>query len=188
MPKSLETYAALLRKWQGSINLVGPKTLDDVWTRHFGDSGQVLDFLPNEPLRVVDFGTGAGFPGMVLAMLRADLDVHLVESDQRKCAFLRTVARETATNVTIHNDRVENLPPLDAHVVTARALAPLDKLLGYARGHLTADGFCIFLKGQNVDAELTDATKCWNFEVESHVSETDRDARVLVIKGLQEIS
>lgn len=188
MPKSLETYAALLRRWQGSINLVGPKTLDDVWTRHFGDSGQVLDFLPNEPLRVVDFGTGAGFPGMVLAMLRADLDVHLVESDQRKCAFLRTVARETATNVTIHNDRVENLPPLEAQVVTARALAPLDKLLGYAQPHLTADGFCIFLKGQNVDAELTDATKCWNFEVESHVSETDRDARVLVFKGLQEIS
>ncbi|MAJ62768.1 MAG: 16S rRNA (guanine(527)-N(7))-methyltransferase RsmG [Alphaproteobacteria bacterium] len=182
---ALAAYAALLKKWQPRINLVGPKTLPEMWVRHFQDSAQLLPYLPDGPARLVDFGSGAGFPGLVIACLRPDLDVHLIESDQRKCAFLRSVAQETGAKVTIHTDRIESLDSLKADVVTARALASLDKLLTYTQPHLAESGFCIFLKGQNVDAELTEATKCWNFEVETHASETDRAARVIVLRRLE---
>ncbi|MEO0391701.1 MAG: 16S rRNA (guanine(527)-N(7))-methyltransferase RsmG [Pseudomonadota bacterium] len=193
---SLQTYVTLLKKWQPRINLIGPKTLRDIWVRHVQDSAQLLDHLPpilqeqtgqnqpsNQARRLVDFGSGAGFPGLVLAILRPDLDVHLVESDQRKGAFLREVARETGAKITLHSQRIEKLKPLDAHIITARALAPLDKLMSYAQPHRAENGFYIFLKGQNVDAELTEATKCWNFDLETHVSVTDQAARILVLRN-----
>ena len=129
---SLQTYVTLLKKWQPRINLIGPKTLRDIWVRHVQDSAQLLDHLPpilqeqtgqnqpsNQARRLVDFGSGAGFPGLVLAILRPDLDVHLVESDQRKGAFLREVARETGAKITLHSQRIEKLKPLDAHIITA---------------------------------------------------------------------
>ena len=182
----LKIYASLLEKWQARINLVGPKTIPDLWVRHIQDSAQLLDYLPapDKPRRLADFGSGAGFPGLVMAILRPDLDVHLVESDQRKGAFLRQVARETGASITLHTARIEALEPLQADIITARALASLDKLCGYAHPHLAESGFCNFLKGQNVDAELTDATKCWNFDMETHVSVTDPDARIVLVRNL----
>ena len=138
----LASYLILLQKWQGRINLVGPQTMLDPWKRHFFDSAQLVPLLPEGRPKVVDLGSGGGFPGMVRAML-STADVHLVESDGRKCVFLREVARLTDTDVTVHNGRIESLQPLRANVVTARALAPLEHLMDLAQPMLLR-GVCAF--------------------------------------------
>lgn len=154
----LSDYAALLRKWQQRINLIGRSTLDDLWHRHMFDSAQLFPLLPDGARRLVDLGSGAGFPGMVLAILGVP-DVHLIESDERKAAFLREVSRETSTPVEIHVGRIENTPPIIADVVTARALAPLAKLVELARPFVGDRTVLLFPKGQDVDRELTETTK-----------------------------
>ena len=158
----LIAYAALLEKWQGSINLVSRKSLNDLWRRHMLDSAQILTHIPAGEGPVLDLGSGAGFPVLVLAVLGTP-DVHLVESDARKCAFLREAARVVGANVTIHNRRIEELPALQARVVTARALASTCVLLSYATEYLDNSGICLFLKGQAVEDELTTAKKRWIF-------------------------
>lgn len=177
----LTVYAELLVKWQARINLVGPDTIPNLWQRHFLDSAQVFPILPQPIHRLVDMGCGAGFPGLVLAIMGVP-DVHLIESDTRKCAFLREVARVTETPVTIHNARIEAVEPLGADVVTARALAPLDKLLGWAERHLLPEGHCVFLKGRGVEDELTMASKEWNISFERFPSQTDPLAAILHLK------
>ena len=165
----LETYATLLEKWQPRINLVGPATLRDRWRRHFLDSAQLLPLLPESTKRLIDLGSGAGFPGLVLAILGVP-DVHLIESDQRKVAFLRAVSAATATRITIHATRIEAVSPLAADVITARALAPLASLIGYAlpllRSQEGSTGTCLFLKGQQVESELAEALAKWSMTVE----------------------
>ena len=176
-------YADLLRKWQRSINLVGPRTIDDLWNRHFTDSAQLLPLIPAETpaTRVlVDFGSGAGFPGLVLAILGAG-EVHLIESDQRKATFLREVARATGTPVTVHAKRIEQVGPFPADVVSARALAPLGDLLGFAAPFLRPDSLCLFPKGQMAEDELTAASKTWNMTVDRIQSVTDPSATILRI-------
>src|SRR6185369_225024 len=144
---ALETYAGLLRKWQKAINLVSGATLDDVWRRHFLDSAQLLPLIPEGDGHITDLGSGAGFPGLVLALL-SGRPTHLVESDQRKAAFLGEVARATgcAGRVQIHAARVEALKPWGAAVITARALADLTQLLDWASPFVTSDTICIFPK------------------------------------------
>ena len=154
----LERYAALLRKWQPRINLVGRSTLDDVWRRHMLDSAQLLPLMPDGARRLVDLGSGAGFPGLVLAILGVP-EVHLIESDGRKAAFLSEVSRETSTPVQIHVSRIEDTPPLIADVITARALAPLSRLVELASRFAGEHTVMLFPKGQDVDRELTEATK-----------------------------
>lgn len=154
----LSAYESLLRKWQRRINLVGRSTLDDLWLRHMFDSAQLLPLLPDDARCLVDLGSGAGFPGMVLAILGVP-DVHLVESDERKAAFLREVSRETSTPVAIHVSRIEDMVPFVADVVTARALAPLSKLIELARPFVGDRTVLLFPKGQDVDRELTATTK-----------------------------
>ena len=181
----LMAYAELLGKWQARINLVGPATMPDLWRRHMLDSAQLLPLLPPPPLtrpsRIVDFGSGAGFPGLVLAIMGAG-ELHLVESDQRKCAFLREAARITETPVTIHASRIETLPPLDADVVTARALAPLDKLLDWAAPHRSTHTIHIIPKGKEAEAELTKAAAHSTLEVTRHPSLTDPAATIFRIR------
>ncbi len=177
----LQTYADLLIKWQPKINLVGPDTIVDLWQRHMLDSAQLLPFIPNNK-KVVDFGSGAGFPGMVLACLNPTLDIHLVESDQRKCAFLREVKRAAGCAATIHNERIEKLDPLEADIVTSRALAPLAKLLSFAHMHSLSTGICLFLKGKRWADELTEAEKDWIIGAEHHPSRTDTAGMILEIK------
>lgn len=177
----LKTYADLLVKWQTRINLVGPDTIPSLWQRHFLDSAQVFPILPQPVHRLVDMGCGAGFPGLVLAIMGVP-DVHLIESDVRKCAFLREVARVTQTPITIHNTRIEAVAPLGADVVTARALAPLEKLLGWAERHLLPEGHCVFLKGRGVEDELTQACKEWNITSERFPSQTDPSGTILHLK------
>ncbi|MBI2235872.1 MAG: 16S rRNA (guanine(527)-N(7))-methyltransferase RsmG [Magnetospirillum sp.] len=177
----LGAYADLLVKWQARINLVGPDTLPQLWRRHMLDSAQLLALIPPTARRVVDLGSGAGFPGLVLALLGAP-DVHLVESDARKCAFLREAARVGGTPVTVINRRIEQVPPLAADVVTARALAPLARLLEWAAPHLAPGGICLFLKGRGSEDELTQASKDWNITLDRVPSLSDPSGLILYLK------
>lgn len=156
----LQQYVDLLTTWQRRINLVSASSLADVWRRHVLDSAQLHPFLPASAGVVLDMGSGAGFPGMVLAILGGH-QVHLVESDARKCAFLGEVDRITRAGAMIHRCRIEDMPPLAADVVTARALAPLDRLLGYAEPFLKKNANCLFLKGKKAEEELTESQKRW---------------------------
>lgn len=177
----LRAYAELLVRWQAKINLVGPDTIPDLWRRHFLDSAQLIPLLPQSIHRVMDMGSGAGFPGLVLAVMGAP-DVHLIESDARKCAFLREVARVTGTRATIHNCRIEKVPPLAADLVTARALAPLEKLLDWAAPHMAPGAQCLFLKGRGSEDELTAAAKEWNISVGRVPSLSDPSGAILHLK------
>ncbi len=180
----LEAYVRVLDKWGRRINLVSRASMADVWRRHLLDSEQILDYLPSPCGRLMDFGSGAGFPGLVLAILGVE-GVELVESDGRKCAFLAEVARVAGASVTIHNARIEDLPPTPAHVITARAFAPLSKLLQYAHPFWAPHTRLIALKGAHIDKELTAATKYWSMQTERHPSLTDPTGTVLCIEHLQ---
>lgn len=182
----LKTYVELLEAWQKAINLVGPDGLADVWRRHVLDSAQLVNFLPNPPpgsaLKIADLGSGAGFPGLILAILGAG-DVHLIESDKRKCVFLAEAARKTGTTAHIHAERIEKIgqksPFGRVDVVTARGLAPISKLLNYAEPILRPGGVCLFLKGERVEEELTAATKEWIMRIEKWPSATAETGAVL---------
>jgi 16S rRNA (guanine527-N7)-methyltransferase len=180
----LEAYAALLRKWNKAINLVAAGSLEDLWRRHLLDSAQLMDHLPPESQGrrrvVVDLGSGAGFPGLVLSILGAG-EVHLVESDQRKCVFLREAARVTLAHSLVHNSRIEDLAPFPADLVTARALAPLKDLIGHATAFLPSGGCALFLKGKAAKSEVVEAAAERSFTVQSFPSRTDPTGAVLAI-------
>jgi 16S rRNA (guanine527-N7)-methyltransferase len=174
----LETYAALLRKWQKAINLVSRDSLGDLWRRHMLDSAQLLPLLPKNTRILVDLGSGAGFPGLVLAALGVP-EVHLIESDARKCAFLREAARGLGVAVQIRNCRVEEMPAMAADAVTARALAPLPDLLDLAERFLGSHTICLFLKGKGVDEELTRAGERWSMTLARQSSASDPSGTIL---------
>lgn len=180
----LEIYGALLRKWSKAINLVAPDSLPDLWRRHLLDSAQLARLLPSRTGRIADLGSGAGFPGLVLAILGCG-EIHLVESDRRKAQFLREVSRETGAGATVHTERIEELSPLSAPVVTARALAPLDRLLDYVQRHLVAGGLALLPKGRGWQDELAAAERRWAFAAAVHPSESDPEARILAISALR---
>jgi 16S rRNA (guanine527-N7)-methyltransferase len=182
----LEVYLDLLRRWQRTINLVAASTLADPWRRHILDSAQLMRFVPGDATRLVDLGSGAGLPGLVLAIMGMP-DVHLIESDRRKAAFLREAARATGAKVAVHACRIEEAPPLSADIATARALAPLKDLLGHAHRFATPGTRCLFPKGRQVEAELTDAGASWTMEVERQPSLSDADGRILIITGLRRV-
>lgn len=182
----LAAYETLLRKWQPKINLVGPSTLSDAWRRHFLDSAQLFPLLPDSARVLVDLGSGAGFPGLVLAIMGVP-EVHLVESDSRKCAFLREAARVAEVRVTVHNKRIETVPAIAADVVTARALAPLSDLVGWAYPFIGSRGVALFPKGQNVAEELTDTTKYWKMRAERFDSRTDPTGTILRVSGIDRV-
>src|SRR3954447_8900061 len=182
----LTAYLDLLRRWQRTINLVGAGTLDDPWRRHILDSAQLVRFLPDGARRLVDLGSGAGLPGLVLAILGVP-EVHLIESDRRKATFLREAARVAATPVTAHARRIEAAPPLAADVVTARALAPLPNLLPLAARFATPTTRCLFLQGRQVETELTEAARGWTMEVQRQPSLSDAEGCVLIISGWQRV-
>jgi len=180
----LTLYAELLRKWQGAINLVSRDSLDDVWRRHFLDSAQLMKLLPADCRVLVDLGSGAGFPGLVLSALGI-VDVHLVESDSRKAVFLRETARQLDLAVQVHNSRIEEVPGFPADVVTARALAPLPKLLDLAERFLSEHSICVFLKGRGVEEELTAARESWKMTVMRHPSLSDPSGTLLRLEHLR---
>lgn len=185
----LGRYESLLIKWQKSINLVSAGTLPQLWRRHMLDSAQLAALAPESARRWADLGSGGGFPGLVVAILlagRPDFEMHLVESDQRKCIFMREVARATEAPATIHNCRIEDFAAGQGafDVVSARALAPLDRLLGWAAPLFGPQTVGLFLKGQGVQDELTLARKSWIFEADLHPSQSDPAGSVLMLRGL----
>lgn len=195
MPVSRETkerlaiYVELVRKWQKSQNLVAPSTLPDIWRRHVADSVQTLAALP-EAKTWIDFGSGAGFPGLVTAILLAGTEgarVHLVESNKGKAAFLRTVARETGAPATVHAERIEDFQQKFAesvHAVSARALAPLEMLVGWAAPHVVRGAAAVFHKGQDFAAEVREATLSWNLDVVEQISRIDPAGRLIIIRRI----
>ncbi len=180
----LRRYLALLTRWQARINLVGASTLADPWRRHMLDSAQLAPLIPDEARVLVDLGSGAGFPGLVLAAIRPALETHLVESDARKCAFLAEAAREMGLKVEIHARRIEAMAPIAADVVTARALAPLEKLVGWAAPFLAPGAICLFPKGRAVESELTESTRHWTMTVERIASRSDSSGLVLRLRDI----
>lgn len=186
--EKLEIYARLLHKWQKAINLVGIGTLEQAAERHFLDSAQLLKFIPDMKIKLADMGSGAGFPGLVLAILGVQ-DVHLIESDVRKATFLREVSRETNTRITIHDIRAEECLIPDIDVFTARALAPLRDLLKLTLRLATPghDFYGLFMKGEQYAAEVLKAHKAYFFEEEIFDSLTERSAKIIKIKNLRSI-
>lgn len=182
----LETLAAKVKRWNVAINLVSPQTLPEIWTRHIEDSAQVFGFCPPRARHWADLGSGGGFPGLVVAALARDtcpdLHVTLVEADQRKATFLRTAARELDLSVTIVARRIEGVPDLAADVISARALAPLETLLGLMQRHLKPGGIAILPKGARYAEEIETARRSWDFDVDSHPSLSNPDAAILIIR------
>lgn len=180
----LQVFIDLLRCWQARLNLVSAASLNDVWRRHVLDSAQLAAHLPQPSPSIIDLGSGAGFPGLVLAII-SDAPVTLVESDQRKATFLREAARLTDTPVTVANRRAETLPGLlRADVVTARAVAPLPRLLRLAQPLLLPHGRCLLLKGRQLPEELTAAEKAWRMQTILHPSRSDPDGMIVELRIL----
>jgi 16S rRNA (guanine527-N7)-methyltransferase len=186
----LNVLVAELQRWQRAKNLVGPGTLDTIWSRHIADSLQLVDLAPDANVWL-DLGSGAGFPGLVIAIVlreREGARVHCIESNGRKCSFIRHAARMTAAPVTVHNARIEDVVPSFAgqiDVLTARALAPLPRLLQWTAPLLTTGVSGIFPKGDNALGELTEARESWKFEVEMFPSRTDPRGQILRIGSLE---
>ncbi len=199
----LKTYDSLLKTWQRTINLVAPSTLEDVWHRHFADSAQLLAFGLPEPAKSegekaqsprnwLDLGSGGGFPGLVLAILLAERDplarMTLVESDSRKAAFLGEVARKTGVAVEIRTERSEKFATQAKSqirdVITARALAPLPKLLGLVLPYFSPQTVAVFPKGRDAAAELAQAAEAYTFDATAEPSLTDDEARIVVMRNL----
>ena len=184
----LERYRQMLSERNAVVNLVGPATLPDFWNRHAWDSAQLMRLSP-QTRTWADLGAGAGLPGVVLAVLgkgRPGFHVHLVESMAKRCRFLTEVVGELALPATVHNARAENLD-LAVDSVTARACAPLTRLLGYARPYLARGAAGWFLKGQDVASELEEATKSWKFEAEIVPSLSDARGRIVRVGRLKRV-
>ena len=185
----LRAYEALIRKWNPKINLVSPTTLESLSDRHINDSLQICSHISEITQTVADLGSGGGLPGIVIAIYNLQAAPQritvLVESDARKCAFLRTCIRELSLNARVETARIETLEPISADVITARALASLDVLLDWAHPHGHTDTEYLFLKGRTAEAELAVVRDKWSFELDLVPSKTDPEAKLVKIKALK---
>lgn len=179
----LSLYHDLLIYWNKTYNLIGSSTVDHVWERHFLDSAQLCLYMGGGVQKIVDLGSGAGFPGMVLALL-TQIPTCLIESNYKKFSFLKEVKRKTDAPVEIFQAPIQNVSPLRADVVVARALSPLRLLLGYAQRHLHEEGMGLFLKGEDIGKEIEDAQKEWDFSLDVSESKMRKKAVVLRIKQI----
>jgi len=181
----LHAFLDMLTAGNAVMNLVGPATLPDFWNRHAWDSAQLLRLAPNA-ITWADLGAGAGFPGLVLAILKkgqGEAHIHLVESMAKRCRFLAEVVEALDLPASVHNERAENLD-LPVDIVTARACAPLFRLLGYARPYLATGATGLFLKGQDVASELEEATRYWDYEADIVPSKSDDRGRIVRVRRL----
>jgi 16S rRNA (guanine527-N7)-methyltransferase len=174
----------LLRSWNRRINLVGDASLGDVWRRHILDSAQLIRHLKPGARVLVDLGSGAGLPGLILGILGVP-EVHLIESDQRKAAFLREAARITRTAAKVHAARIETITPFPTDVVTARALAALPQLLEWSKPFVGETTICLFLKGRALHDELTAVQKKWIMDTQALASLADPTGYILRVEGLR---
>jgi 16S rRNA (guanine527-N7)-methyltransferase len=182
----LDVYVSLLLRWNRHINLIGGADPQDIVTRHVADSLQLVPLIPPGVERGIDLGSGAGFPGLILARTTG-IHFDLIDSDRRKAAFLREAARVTQAHVTVHATRIESAPVTPARLITARAVAPLPRLLDLAAPLLAVDGICLFPKGSEHESELTDASMKWHMRVERFPTETAPGAAVLRISELRRV-
>jgi 16S rRNA (guanine527-N7)-methyltransferase len=180
----LQAYVDLLTHWNARINLVSSGSLADVWRRHVLDSAQLIRHLDRAACVLVDLGSGAGLPGLILGILGVP-EVHLVEADQRKAAFLREASRVTETSATIHPTRIESVEAFTANIVTARALAPLSQLLAWSAPFVDETTVCLFLKGQGLRDELTAAEERWIMQTQTLASLADSTGHILRVEGLR---
>ncbi|MDE0968469.1 MAG: 16S rRNA (guanine(527)-N(7))-methyltransferase RsmG [Octadecabacter sp.] len=183
--EKLEHLCVLVTKWTKAINLIAPKSVYDIWNRHIVDSAQIFHCSPNEWTRWIDLGSGGGLPALVVAIIdKQKRSVTLIESDKRKCLFLKTAQRELDLNISIINSRITDVKIAKSDILSARALAPLTDLFSYADQFLHKDGTAIFPKGARYQEELDQAIKNWHFDVKTHISQTNPDARVLEISRI----
>ena len=182
--RRLCAYVTLLEQWNRAINLVSAGSIQDVWRRHILDSAQLCASLPANAMTIVDLGSGGGLPGIVLACL-TEAHVHMIEADRRKAIFLSESIRVLDLNATIHRARIDRGPEISADIITARALAPVTKLLDYSMRFCAPTTQCLFLKSQDVACELTEATKHWRFEATQTPSVSDRRGIVLRICNVE---
>lgn len=180
----LERYVDLVKSFQEKFNLVGPNTIDSIWERHVLDSAQLITLLPSEPSHVADFGSGAGFPGIVLSIL-TNHSITCIESTQKKAQFLSLVAEELSLSVTVINSRIEDLDFMEFDVITARALAPLIDLIKIAKPHLKKTGYMLFLKGQSYGEEIKKSQLKWMFTCSEFASITNEKSRILKISDVK---
>jgi 16S rRNA (guanine527-N7)-methyltransferase len=180
--EKFQAYLTLLEKWQGQINLVANSTLADAWQRHILDSGQLVAYYPPQTRHILDVGSGAGFPGLVLSIM-GGVTVDLVESDQRKAVFLSTVIRELGLPAKVHNQRIEKMPKLHPDVITARAVATVPKLLNLIEMQLSSSCVCLFLKGASVEDELTNLQSYSTMVSTTYPSLSDATGVVLELKN-----
>ncbi len=187
----LKAYEASLHEWQKKFNLVSNASLEDAWNRHFLDSMQLFNFIPKTARNLCDFGSGAGFPGMVLAIMAKEktpyLKVSLIESIKKKTLYLNEVNKITEANAVIINDRIENIPPQSFDVITSRAMASLKDLLNYTKKFFGKNTVCIFPKGKSYAEEIAEAEKFWKFDCKIVPSEMSSEGVILIITNLSAI-
>lgn len=187
----MEAFVALLLHWNQTINLISKGSAADLWPRHVLDSAQLMPHIPDAARALADFGSGGGFPGIILAIIAAEqrpqMRMTLIESDLRKAVFLTEACRKLGLTVTVLRERVESLPALQADVITARALAPLATLCAYAHRHLAPGGTALFLKGNSHPAEIAAARQSWSFDLTVHESRTEAGTAVLALKGIAHV-
>ncbi len=187
--EKFSVYYQTLIKWQNSINLISKNTIERIWERHFLDSAQLYNITKEIDGNIIDFGSGAGFPGLILAMM-GNKKIHLVESDQKKCTFLREVSMLSETNVTVHHNRIEDLEYFDVELITARALAPLNKLIDYAEAFTKNSSTnqklpkLLFLKGKSYKKEISELGKRKSLSIEEFDSITDKFGKILYINKI----
>ena len=186
--EQLKLYLSLLQEWQSKFNLVSKSSLEDAWNRHFLDSAQLFQYIPQSAQTLVDFGSGAGFPGMVLAIMAKEktpyLKISLVESIKKKTMYLNEVSCQTDTQVNIINDRIENLKKTKFDVITSRAMTALKDLLLYAAPFCHDKTVCIFPKGKNYALELSEAHKIWHFKCHIEANEISDEGKILIITDI----
>ena len=187
----LDCYAGELVKWTRRINLVAKSTVENLWERHIADSLQVAHRIETQDQTYCDIGSGGGLPGLIVAAVlkekRPHISVNLVESDQRKCAFLLSTARAMDLSINVISERVENVPPMKADVMSARALADLSRLLTYCQPHLAEGGRCLFLKGASYRQEVKAALEFWRFESKEWVSRTNDQSVLLELRNIANV-
>lgn len=186
----LITYFTTLKKWNKKINLVSEKTIESSWQRHFVDSAQIINLLPKNTKTIADLGCGAGFPGMVLSIIKADFDfcfeTYLIESDAKKCAFLQEISRVCKVEkVKIINKRIEEVKDIKVNIVVARALAKLNILLDYSYNYITECSSCLFLKTQNIEDEILEAQKKWVFNYTLKPSISDKTGTIIILENIK---
>ena len=182
--KNLDEFTSLLVQENQQFNFIGRSTVDELWNRHVLDSAQLMSFIDDKNIKFADFGTGAGFPGIVLSILGLK-EVHLVEKAFRKCDFLRKAKSFSENRIVVHQSKLEELSDIEFDCIISRALAPLDKLLVHATKFLKKDGYCLFLKGKNLSKELEVAKTKFEFTYETHPSITSSESNIIKVFGIR---